>query len=139
MITDSSDKCAHFATPYASLPASTAEPTFPEELIEQAGSSKKGGGGAPPPLKVGPIPPGCEGEGTTWWRPAALSELLKLKAAYPDARVVVGNTEIGIEMRYKNHPATYARAQGTRPAACHPIPSSPRRLLRLPNLPPTTN
>ena len=30
---------------------------------------------------------------------------MRLKAAYPDARIVVGNTEVGIESRYKNHPA----------------------------------
>ena len=28
--------------------------------------------------------------------------LLQLKAEYPDARLVVGNTEVGIEMKFKD-------------------------------------
>lgn len=28
--------------------------------------------------------------------------VLKLKAEYPDARLVVGNTEVGIEMKFKD-------------------------------------
>ena len=45
----------------------------------------------------------------TWFRPTTLNELLSLKHQYPDARLVVGNTEVGrLEQtrhcfRYKNH------------------------------------
>ena len=35
-------------------------------------------------------------------RPLTLARLLKLKADYPDARLVVGNTEVGIEMKFKD-------------------------------------
>lgn len=31
-----------------------------------------------------------------------LAGVLKLKAEYPDARLVVGNTEVGIEMKFKD-------------------------------------
>ncbi|ESO84677.1 hypothetical protein LOTGIDRAFT_131803 [Lottia gigantea] len=37
----------------------------------------------------------------TWYRPISLSQLLELKHQYPQAKLVVGNTEIGIEMRLK--------------------------------------
>ncbi|KAL5008240.1 hypothetical protein ScPMuIL_013821 [Solemya velum] len=42
------------------------------------------------------------GERTKWFRPVTLQELLLLKTVYPDARLVVGNTEVGIEMQQKN-------------------------------------
>lgn len=35
-------------------------------------------------------------------RPLTLAGVLKLKAEYPDARLVVGNTEVGIEMKFKD-------------------------------------
>lgn len=35
------------------------------------------------------------GERTTWLQPATLDEFLQLKWEHPDARVVVGNTEVG--------------------------------------------
>ena len=35
-------------------------------------------------------------------RPLTLDGVLKLKAEYPDARLVVGNTEVGIEMKFKD-------------------------------------
>lgn len=38
----------------------------------------------------------------TWHRPATLEQLLELKAAHPNAKLVVGNTEVGIEMKFKN-------------------------------------
>ena len=37
-----------------------------------------------------------------WYRPTSLEELLTLKRRHPDAKVVVGNTELGIEKRSKN-------------------------------------
>ncbi|XP_022550175.2 xanthine dehydrogenase 1 isoform X3 [Brassica napus] len=39
--------------------------------------------------------------GLTWFRPVSLQNLLELKANYPDAKLLVGNTEVGIEMRLK--------------------------------------
>lgn len=39
--------------------------------------------------------------GLKWYRPLSLQHVLELKAKYPDARLVVGNTEVGIEMRLK--------------------------------------
>jgi len=31
----------------------------------------------------------------TWYRPTSLADMLVLKDKYPEARIVVGNTEIG--------------------------------------------
>ncbi|XP_060840095.1 xanthine dehydrogenase isoform X2 [Rhopalosiphum padi] len=42
------------------------------------------------------------GKKTTWYRPTSLLELLELKYKYPNARIVVGNTEIGVEIKFKN-------------------------------------
>uniref|UniRef100_A0A6Q2WUR0 xanthine dehydrogenase n=1 Tax=Esox lucius TaxID=8010 RepID=A0A6Q2WUR0_ESOLU len=42
------------------------------------------------------------GERVLWLQPASLDELLDLKARYPNAKLVVGNTEVGIEMKFKN-------------------------------------
>ena len=37
----------------------------------------------------------------TWFQPLTLNRLLNLKASYPQARIVVGNTEVGIEVKFK--------------------------------------
>nr|XP_033471973.1 xanthine dehydrogenase/oxidase [Epinephelus lanceolatus] len=42
------------------------------------------------------------GDRTTWLQPDSLDEFLRLKWKYPDARIVVGNTEVGIEVKFKN-------------------------------------
>ncbi|KAG2278957.1 hypothetical protein Bca52824_061512 [Brassica carinata] len=39
--------------------------------------------------------------GMIWYRPLRLQYLLHLKAKHPEAKLVVGNTEVGIEMRMK--------------------------------------
>ncbi|KMT14477.1 hypothetical protein BVRB_4g072500 [Beta vulgaris subsp. vulgaris] len=39
--------------------------------------------------------------GLKWYRPLSLQHVLELKSKYPDARLVIGNTEVGIEMRLK--------------------------------------
>lgn len=39
--------------------------------------------------------------GLKWYRPLSLQHVLELKAKHPDAKLVNGNTEIGIEMRLK--------------------------------------
>ncbi|KAH7315284.1 hypothetical protein KP509_21G042700 [Ceratopteris richardii] len=36
-----------------------------------------------------------------WFRPTNLKDLLSLKCAHPNAKLIVGNTEIGIETRFK--------------------------------------
>ncbi|XP_041638284.1 xanthine dehydrogenase/oxidase-like [Cheilinus undulatus] len=42
------------------------------------------------------------GDRTVWLQPDSLEELVRLKWEHPDARVVVGNTEVGIEVKFKN-------------------------------------
>jgi len=47
-----------------------------------------------------------KGARATWHRPLTLMELVKIAAAHPGAKLVVGNTEVGIEARFKfcNYP-----------------------------------
>ncbi|KAK7402210.1 hypothetical protein VNO78_14292 [Psophocarpus tetragonolobus] len=42
--------------------------------------------------------------GLMWYRPLTLQHVLDLKAKYTDAKLIVGNTEVGIEMRLKRMP-----------------------------------
>ncbi|KAK2857221.1 hypothetical protein Q5P01_005956 [Channa striata] len=42
------------------------------------------------------------GERVVWLQPDSLDEFLRLRWKHPDARVVVGNTEVGIEVKFKN-------------------------------------
>ncbi|NXU77916.1 AOXA oxidase, partial [Oreotrochilus melanogaster] len=53
------------------------------------------------------------GERVTWISPASLEELLDLKAAHPRAPLVVGNTSVGPEMKFKGvlHPVVIAPAR----------------------------
>ena len=37
-----------------------------------------------------------------WYRPTQIEDLIKLKQKHPNAKIVVGNTELGIEMKFKN-------------------------------------
>lgn len=43
-----------------------------------------------------------KGQKTSWFRPKDLSSILKLKNTYPDAKIVVGNTEVGVEVKFKH-------------------------------------
>lgn len=43
-----------------------------------------------------------EGTKVTWYRPTELSTVLKLKEQFPNAKIVVGNTEIGVEVKFKH-------------------------------------
>ncbi|XP_030901675.2 aldehyde oxidase-like isoform X1 [Melopsittacus undulatus] len=52
------------------------------------------------------------GKRTTWISPPSLKELLELKAKYPNAPLVVGNTSVGLK---KNHHDTY------HPIILHPV------------------
>jgi len=47
-----------------------------------------------------------KGERTTWYRPLSLEEMVKIVASNPKSKIVVGNTEVGIEARFKfsNYP-----------------------------------
>ena len=42
------------------------------------------------------------GERVTWYRPIGLSQLLELKQKHPEAKLVVGSTELSVELRFKN-------------------------------------
>ncbi|KAM7325082.1 xanthine dehydrogenase/oxidase [Alexandromys fortis] len=65
----------------------TQEPIFPPELLRLKDTPQK-------QLRF-------EGERVTWIQASTMGELLDLKAQHPDAKLVVGNTEIGIEMKFK--------------------------------------
>lgn len=39
--------------------------------------------------------------GFKWFQPVTLDNLLTLKSSFPDARLVAGNTEVGIEVKFK--------------------------------------
>ncbi|XP_033730468.1 xanthine dehydrogenase/oxidase-like, partial [Pecten maximus] len=43
-----------------------------------------------------------KGERSVWYRPTSLDQLLELKDRHPTARLVVGNTEVGVEIKLKN-------------------------------------
>ncbi|KAL3270337.1 hypothetical protein HHI36_009385 [Cryptolaemus montrouzieri] len=42
------------------------------------------------------------GQNCTWYRPKSLEQFLVLKSTYPEAKIVVGNTEVGVEMKFRN-------------------------------------
>ncbi|KFR05533.1 Xanthine dehydrogenase/oxidase [Nipponia nippon] len=66
----------------------TQEPIFPPELMTQSNKQQK---------------QLCfKGERVMWIQPTTLKELVALKSQHPHAKLVVGNTEVGIEMRLKN-------------------------------------
>ncbi|XP_038627933.1 xanthine dehydrogenase/oxidase-like [Tachyglossus aculeatus] len=66
----------------------TQEPIFPPELLLLKDTPRR-------QLRF-------HGERMTWIQAATLEELLDLKAQYPDAVLVVGNTRVGIEMKFDN-------------------------------------
>ncbi|XP_053697545.1 xanthine dehydrogenase [Sabethes cyaneus] len=39
---------------------------------------------------------------TGWYRPTRLDQLLALKKKHPDAKIIVGNTEVGVEVKFKH-------------------------------------
>lgn len=67
---------------------------------------------APAPLVLSPLPQPAlkaletSSSDSTWWRPTTLAQLLEIKQKHPAARVVVGNTEVGVEAKFKG--ARYA-------------------------------
>jgi xanthine dehydrogenase/oxidase len=38
----------------------------------------------------------------TWFRPTTLQQLLAIKKNHPSAKIVVGNTEVGVEVKFKH-------------------------------------
>ncbi|KFO15473.1 Aldehyde oxidase, partial [Balearica regulorum gibbericeps] len=77
----------------------TQELIFPPELMRMAEN--------PPRTLV------FHGERMTWISPVSLDELLDLKAAHPNAPLVVGNTTVGPEMKFRGifHPIVIAPAR----------------------------
>ncbi|KAF5279180.1 hypothetical protein FQR65_LT03427 [Abscondita terminalis] len=43
-----------------------------------------------------------KGPDVIWFRPTQLCEVLELKSKHPDAKIIVGNTEVGVETKFKN-------------------------------------
>ncbi|RKP08720.1 molybdopterin binding aldehyde oxidase/xanthine dehydrogenase [Thamnocephalis sphaerospora] len=71
----------------------TQEILFPPALIQYAQSTL--GVGARRSLVFA-------GKRTAWHRPTTLQELLQLKKTHPEAKLIAGNTEIGIEVKFKH-------------------------------------
>ncbi|KAJ8605889.1 hypothetical protein CTAYLR_000597 [Chrysophaeum taylorii] len=44
-----------------------------------------------------------KGKASTWHRPTTLARVLALKRQFPDAKLITGNTEVGIEMRTRSY------------------------------------
>nr|XP_039266877.1 xanthine dehydrogenase/oxidase-like isoform X2 [Styela clava] len=72
------------------------EPIFPPELM----MSGKLNSDTPRSLKF-------VGNNVTWHQPTSLRESLTIKKQHPEARIVVGNTEVGIEMHIKGRTYTH--------------------------------
>uniref|UniRef100_A0AAY4DHY6 FAD-binding PCMH-type domain-containing protein n=1 Tax=Denticeps clupeoides TaxID=299321 RepID=A0AAY4DHY6_9TELE len=66
----------------------TQEVIFPPELLNL---------GKQPPRQMK-----FKGERVLWIQPSTLTELLDLKSHYPESKLVVGNTEVGMPMKFKN-------------------------------------
>ncbi|XP_050457292.1 xanthine dehydrogenase isoform X1 [Cataglyphis hispanica] len=43
-----------------------------------------------------------KGKNVSWYRPTNFKTLLALKEQYPNAKIVIGNTEIGVEVKFKH-------------------------------------
>ncbi|KAJ5071753.1 aldehyde oxidase [Anaeramoeba ignava] len=56
----------------------------------------------PEELKQKPKPFVSKSEKHTWYQPTELKDLLNIKAEYPEAKIIVGNSEVGVETRMKN-------------------------------------
>lgn len=60
------------------------------------------------------------GKNVVWFRPQNFKQLLILKQKYPDGKIVVGNTEIGVELKFKKK--------------CYPILISPKIIKEMNNI-----
>ncbi|XP_058793024.1 xanthine dehydrogenase-like isoform X2 [Phymastichus coffea] len=43
-----------------------------------------------------------KGKEVTWYRPINLREILALKQQYPNSKIIVGNSEVGVEVKFKH-------------------------------------
>ena len=73
------------ATAVGLVRVATCEPIFPGELKSRKALALHLPGGL-----------------SSWWRPTDLGQMLALKAAAPELRMVGGNSEVGIEMKFKH-------------------------------------
>lgn len=64
------------------------EPIFPPELAVSD--------------KLDSHPLVFEGTSTQWFRPTCLDEILAIKCTHPNAKIIVGNTEVGVEVKFKH-------------------------------------
>lgn len=64
------------------------EPIFPPELKLSDGLDKRS--------------IAFYGKSVTWYRPNNLNDLLTLKLEHPNAKIIVGNTEVGVEVKFKH-------------------------------------
>lgn len=48
-----------------------------------------------------PLPFQVQNHNITWFQPTSLDALLQYKSEHPEAKIVVGNTEVGIEVKFK--------------------------------------
>lgn len=83
-----SSSCATIAKYDGAQTADVIHMQFPEALRMLAAAT-------PAPLRI-------SGSRITWYRPANLECLLALKTATPTAKLVAGNTEVGIETKFKH-------------------------------------
>ena len=83
VVTDTRDKAASLQ--YEVVCAGERVPIFPPFLKTHTN---------PPPLRV-------VGDSVTWFRPSTLAQLAAIKAAMPEARLVAGNSEVGIDTKFK--------------------------------------
>jgi len=80
--------CSSTSAKLANVPVLSASSQVPfPEVLRRSGPLK--------PLKV-------DGARVTWYRPPDLATLLALKLAEPKAKLIAGNTEVGIETKFKH-------------------------------------
>ncbi|KAM5280162.1 aldehyde oxidase 2-like [Ctenodactylus gundi] len=102
----------------------TQEPIFPPELLgipaRRTAGTRAHDLAFPQLAADGPQPPRTltfRGERVTWVAPGSLPDLLALRAEYPEAPLVLGNTALGPAMKSRGH--------------VHPVLISPTRILEL--------
>ncbi|OWZ03945.1 Xanthine dehydrogenase, molybdopterin binding subunit [Phytophthora megakarya] len=80
------DKDASVVTSGSKMTAALAVSSFPNELVDKAMT--------PQVLQI-------DGKQIQWFAPVTMTHLLQLKQQFPDAKISVGNTEMGIETKFK--------------------------------------
>lgn len=78
------------AAPFPTDNVAASSLPFPSALLSYS----------PKPLYFAPNP--LSSKPVSWYRPLTLDDLLVLKDAHPTAKLVIGNTELGIESKFKN-------------------------------------